>query len=261
MDSLLEKLNKWKMLRKEYAALRQRKEKTRIAREVEDVRRSKDIPRLRSLLARDAEACGDLGGFLIQEFKRSIGFNSRERVSSIIECMCLLKMEPTDAREMLVNHLQSIYSKSTRASVSARLAALVGLQEYDLTDGLGTSEYIRKRMNEEMDVYTRNVPCSAPRELDGWLTEAARVAEYRPEIMDMYRDLEMRYFSMCLGLVRMDGEGFVEDAAYLINKVYRRSRTVGIDLAADIRRISQEHGILDGEESKGFLRSTFPFLR
>lgn len=260
MEALMERLRKWHMLKEKHHDLAMKKERMGIEKKVEDIKRNKDIPKLLETLVSHPGKCGDLHEFLKQEFVISVKFNLKERISCIIECMSIAKSDFCESREILLAHLRSLYSKVAEANISTRLATLVNFQEYDSTDGLGISEYIRDRLEEETDGYLRNPPTN-PKELDGWLSEAVKISRYNPKVAEKYKDLETEYFSVCFDLIKIGSrEDVVEDAIYLINKIRKRSGMVGVDLSDELKKKLDKHGLLEEEEVREFFNALFPSL-
>lgn len=256
MESLINKLNKWHELKKEHSYLLNQKREKEVGEIIEEVKRTRDIEMLLRILSTDSDKCRDLEGFLSTEFKRSIGFNSKERINTIIKCMCILDLECERYRLMMIDHLENIYSKASKGSVTERIENLARLKEYDEANSLRIHKYIESRINEEIDRYVGRIPVESPKELDGWLNEVAGVCRYRPRVLEMYKGLEIKYFSMCLGIVMMnDKTSAVEDTVYLVNKIRRRSDAVGVCIDNEVMGKLNEYEMLwEGEIKALFLK-------
>ncbi|AFN83660.1 hypothetical protein EROM_090430 [Encephalitozoon romaleae SJ-2008] len=256
MESLINKLNKWHELKKRHSYMLDQKREKEVEAVIEKVKRTRDIEMLLGILATDSDKCKDLEGFLSTEFKRSIGFNSKERINTIIKCMCILDFECERYRLMMIDHLENIYSKIGKASVTERIESLARLKEYDETNGLRIHEYIESRINEEIDRYVERIPVENPKELDGWLNEMVGVCRYRPRVLEMYKGLEIKYFSMCLGIVMMnDKTSALEDTVYLVNKIRRRSAAVGVSIDNEVMGKLNEYEMLwEGDIKALFLK-------
>ncbi|ADM12172.1 uncharacterized protein Eint_090430 [Encephalitozoon intestinalis ATCC 50506] len=251
MESLVNKLNKWYELKKEHTRLMHERREREVRRIVEEAKKTQNIEMLLEILTTDADKCKDLEGFLTSEFKRSIAFNSKERINQIIKCMCILGLKREKPRLMMIDHLESVYSKTRKPSTVSRIELLKKLQEYDETNGLKIHEYIENRIDEEVDEYVRKIPLEAPKELDRWLNEMVGVGRYRPRLLQMYKDLEIKYFTMCLGIVMLgDKESAVEDIVYLVNKIRLRSNTVGVSIDNEVMEKLNECKMLWEEEIK-----------
>ncbi|KAG5858766.1 hypothetical protein KMI_11g17220 [Encephalitozoon hellem] len=255
MESLINKLNRWHELKKEHARLIRQRREREIEEIVEEIRKTRDVEMLLGILTTDSDKCKGLEGFLSTELRRSIGFNSKERINTIIKCMCILGLECEMYRLMMIDHLESVYSKTVGGPVSARIEGLIGLKEYDETNGLRIHEYVESRINEEIDRYVERIPVENPKELDGWLNEIAEVQKYRPKVLEMYKSLEIKYFSMCLGIVMLnDKASAVEDTVYLVNKIRRRSDAVGVNIDNEIMGKLNEYEMLWEGEVKALFR-------
>lgn len=249
MDSLIRKLKKWHTMREEYLGLEPQRRKAETKERIEEIKKTKDVAKLLEILRKDGGGGLGLDSFLDQEFRKSVRFNIKERISCIIECMVITGQESEMFRDVLTKHLEGLYSKMERTGISTRLAALVRFQEYDRTDGMKISGFIKDKVDEEIDQYLENVPTGSPRELDRWLNEVVKISGYRPGVVEMYRRLEIDYFLMCIDLVKMnDKETMLEDVAYLIKKIQRRSRSMGTDLTEDVRKKLAGCGILSEDE-------------
>lgn len=262
MEALIRKFNKWHILREKHFKLRLENERVEIRKKIEEVKKTKDIQSLLKILKEYPDKCEDLTDFLDQEFKRGIKFNTKERISCIIECMSLQKVDYSEARDMLLGHLQVLYSRIRGTNISTRVTTLEKFREYDKANGLKTFEYINDKISLEINGYLKDIPISNPKELDKWLNELPTICKYDSQITSKYEALEMRYFSMCFDLIK-DGEreDIVEDAVYLINKIKKRSNIVGTDLGDRIKSKLNDCGLLNEDGVKSFFENLFPFLK
>ncbi|KMV65522.1 hypothetical protein M970_090440 [Encephalitozoon cuniculi EcunIII-L] len=255
MESLIRKLNKWHELKKEHLLLLHERRQREVERAVGEAKKTRNIKALLRILATDADKCKGLKEFLDEEFKRSISFNSKERISMIVECMRILGLECENYRLMLIDHLENVCSRVSKACVAARIKSLGELREYDMTNGLKIHEYIERRIDGEIDRYMERIPVGNPRELDGWLNEMVDVCKYRPKVVETYGDLEIKYFSMCLGIVMLnDRVSAVEDVVYLVNKIHRRSSAVGVCIDNEMMGKLKEYGMLEEGEIKALFQ-------
>ncbi|KAH9411700.1 hypothetical protein HK407_04g08100 [Ordospora pajunii] len=257
MDELLQKLNKWHILKEQHVALVYNRRKKEVAKMIKDIITTRNIQMLHEVLKSDADKCEGLEGFLGHEFRRAIQLNNADRVSAIIECFAIVGFGEECTRESLrhalVEHLDDVCSKIGERSICARIEALEKLSKYDICDGMMINKYIKQKIDAEITMYMDMCLLDTPAKIDRWLNEMRSVRKYKPEIAELYRDMEIGYVLMSLEVILgKDADAcMAEDVEYLIRKVIKRSMAVGVDIREDVCRIIRASGqALDEELTK-----------
>ncbi|KAM0671903.1 hypothetical protein CWI42_040420 [Ordospora colligata] len=254
MDELLHKLNKWHILKEQHAALVYNRRKEKVVKMIKEIKATRNIEMLLDLLKSDADKCEDLQEFLCREFRRAIRLNNPDRVSSIIECFVIVGFGQEDLRESLrhalIEHLDDLCSKIVERNVCANIEVFEKLNKYDMCDGMVISKYIKQKIDVEIAAYMDIRLLDMPAKVDRWLNEMKVISNYKPEVIELYREMEIRYLLMSLEVIVGKNTDMytAEDVEYLIKKIVKRSITMGVDIKEDIDRLIRASGIGLDEE-------------
>lgn len=252
MDALIKRLGRWEELKREHAALVHQRRRREVESAVEEAKRTRDVGMLLRILSTDADKCPDVEAFLSGELRRAIAFNSKERISTIAECMCALGLPLEGYKLMVVDHLENLCARMGPGPTAARMEEISRLREYDKRNMLGIHEYAERKVDEEAKRCVESMPTQGAKELDKWLNDVAGICRYRPWVVETYKNAEVRYFSMCLGIIGLgDKVSAVEDAVYLVGKIRRRSSRAGVCVDNEMMGKLNEHGMLCEKEVRG----------
>lgn len=262
MESLIQKLNKWHLLKKEYNDTLEEFKRKQVRKKVLDAVESNDVEGILRLIEKYKHIPVDLDEFFIKEFKQSVKFNNKHRIVIIIKSVFLLEGDLNVLAEILFNFFEKLIEKMKNLSTSKKIQETTNLKEYDPEDLLGTVNFLNEKMNKDVEVFLENKNFEDIKILDNWLNEAVAVIKYDQSLVEEYKYGEIRYFSAALEIIKEeDKTSAIEDVIYLVNKIKRRSCRANVDINDILKNGVDNSGLLEDEEFSNFFKNLFPEIK